>query len=123
MKTGNRLILLGVLLFGLSVSAAAGDAWGDPLETGISGTWTTQEQTGRSCTLKFEDGHFSLQMKVDDTEISEEGLYAQETNKIFLIVTNGNIQTQKEMEYEMINSNTIEVKIDGKRFMLERQDS
>lgn len=91
-------------------------------DVSIKGAWSTLGNGERYLKLDFDADTFTMHYKDGGPEKVETGMYQQDSKSIFLIITHGNKQIQKQISYEVVDQYTIRVTLDGKKYMLERTE-
>lgn len=111
-----------IMLFVCSAVAIADDDIEELYGVNVDGTWASDKaDMDRYAEMEFDGTSFQLTMVFDGETTSMKGLFTQESKKILLVVDEGNNhQSQMEMPYYVIDTNTIEVTINNKTFLLER---
>ena len=107
----------------LIATAVAADDSENLYDVSLKGTWSTPGSgSERFFRLEFAADTFTMHIKEGGTEMVESGVYQQDTRTIYLIITHGNKQTQKQLGYEVVDQYTIRVTYNGKKYMLERAE-
>ena len=107
----------------LATAAFADDSSESLYDISLKGAWSTPGNNAeRFLKIEFAADTFTMHLRDGDKEIVESGMYQQDSRIIYLIITHGNKQTQKQLNYEVVDQYSIRVFLDGKRFMLERAE-
>ena len=107
----------------LAASVLTADDSESNYDISLKGAWTTPGSgTERFLKLEFAADTFTLHQKDGEAETVETGMYQQDTQSIYLIITHGNQQIQKQISYEIVDDHTIRVTLEGKKYMLEKSE-
>ena len=117
MKRAFIAVLLAILVVAMT---AANDSEGVD-QISLKGPWSTAEtDTEHFLRIEFATDTFTLHFRDGETELVESGMYQHDGDTIYLIVTHGNEQIQKELNYEVVDENTIHVTLNKEKYMMQR---
>ena len=117
MKRAFFAALLAMLVVAMT---AANDSEGVG-QISLKGPWSTAgTETEHFLRIEFATDTFTLHFKDGEIELVESGMYQHDGDTIYLIVTHGNEQSQKELSYEVVDENTIHVIFNKEKYMMQR---